>query len=61
MDAPETIYVDTTTVACDGSGGALGHPRVYLSLEGKGEVECPYCDRRYILRAAAGAAPAAAH
>lgn len=50
MDAPETVTVDTLTVACEGSGGALGHPRVYLSLEGQGEVECPYCDRRYVLR-----------
>lgn len=59
MDAPETITVDTLTVACEGSGGSLGHPRVYLSLEGKGEAECPYCDRRYVLRA--GAAAQAAH
>ncbi len=59
MDAPETITVDTLTVACEGSGGPLGHPRVYLSLEGKGEAECPYCDRRYVLRA--GAAAQAAH
>jgi uncharacterized Zn-finger protein len=59
MDAPETITVDTLTVACEGSGGSLGHPRVYLSLEGKGEAECPYCDRCYVLRA--GAAAQAAH
>lgn len=59
MDAPETVTVDTLTVACEGSGGPLGHPRVYLSLEGKGEAECPYCDRRYLLRA--GAAAQAAH
>jgi uncharacterized Zn-finger protein len=59
MDAPETVTVDTLTVACEGSGGPLGHPRVYLSLEGKGEAECPYCDRRYVLRT--GAAAQAAH
>ena len=57
MDAPETVYVDTPTVACEGNGGPLGHPRVYLTLEGNGEAECPYCDRRYVLRA--GAAQAA--
>ena len=56
MDAPETVTIDTPTVACEGSGGALGHPRVYLSLEGKGEVECPYCDRRYVLEQKTGAA-----
>ena len=61
MDTPETITVDTLTVACEGNGGALGHPRVYLSLEGKGVVECPYCDRRYVLQMAAGAAQSAGH
>lgn len=49
MDAPETIYVETTTVACDGGNGPLGHPRVYLTLA-NGEAECPYCDRRYVLK-----------
>jgi uncharacterized Zn-finger protein len=53
LTPPETIAVDVATVACDGPGGALGHPRVYLSLEGKGEVECPYCDRKYVLKAGA--------
>lgn len=60
-DAPETITVDTLTVACEGSGGPLGHPRVYLSLEGQGVVDCPYCDRRYVLRMMAGAAQSAEH
>jgi uncharacterized Zn-finger protein len=53
LPPPETIVVDELQVACDGPGGALGHPRVYLNLEGKGEVECPYCDRKYVLRAGA--------
>lgn len=45
----EKIIVEDTTVACDG-GGALGHPRVFLSLQSTGEVECPYCDRKFVLR-----------
>jgi uncharacterized Zn-finger protein len=57
LTPPETIFVDDVTVACDGPGGAGGHPRVYLSLEGKGEAECPYCDRLYVLKA--GGKPAA--
>lgn len=57
LTPPETIVVDELHVACDGPGGALGHPRVYLNLEGKGEAECPYCDRKYVLKA--GAKPAA--
>lgn len=51
--APETIEVDSEIVACDGGGGALGHPRVYLNMHGRGFIECGYCDRRYVLRAGA--------
>ena len=50
---PETIYIDTVQVACDGSGEvspALGHPRVFLRVDPDlGFVECGYCDRRFIL------------
>ncbi|MCA3246288.1 MAG: zinc-finger domain-containing protein [Azospirillum sp.] len=52
---PETIEVDDTTVACDGGGGALGHPRVYLTMRADGTVECPYCDRVYVLKGGPGA------
>ncbi|MEX6725533.1 zinc-finger domain-containing protein [Parapedomonas caeni] len=47
--APETLYVQTQQVACDGDGGALGHPRVFLKMDERGYVECGYCDRRYVL------------
>ena len=44
---PEIVYVAEKRVACDGSGGALGHPRVWYSLD-DGEAECGYCDRKFI-------------
>ena len=47
---PEIIYVDTLTVGCDGGGGALGHPLVYLTLGEEGQIECGYCDRMFKLR-----------
>jgi len=47
--------VEDTRVACDGGGGALGHPKVYLEMGDEGFVECPYCDRRYVLKPGAGA------
>ena len=48
IDAPETLVVPTWKVACDGGEGALGHPRVWLSIpEDTGFVECGYCDRRF--------------
>ncbi len=47
----EVIEVESMTVACDGGGGALGHPNVYLHLdEHDHDVVCPYCSRRYILK-----------
>jgi uncharacterized Zn-finger protein len=55
VEVPETIEVDNTRVACDGGGGALGHPRVYLEMGDEHYVECPYCDRRFVLREGASA------
>ena len=46
---PETIVVNHTRVACDGGGGALGHPKVYLEMGQENFVECGYCDRRFVL------------
>ena len=53
-DAPETEDVEKTRVACDGGEGALGHPRVWLNIGEAGFVECPYCDKRYVLKSGAG-------
>ena len=57
MDAPEITDTDSAEVNCD--GGALGHPRVYLRIGEAGWVECPYCDRRFVLSGAAE--PAESH
>jgi uncharacterized Zn-finger protein len=53
---PEIIEVETKNVGCDGGGGALGHPLVYLSLEQAGQIDCPYCGRRFVLKEGARAA-----
>ncbi len=37
----DTSKTNEQRVACDGDGGALGHPRVYLNLGKEGRVECP--------------------
>jgi uncharacterized Zn-finger protein len=57
----EVITVETDRVACDGGGGPLGHPKVYLNLGVEGHVECPYCSRLYKLSEAARAAGHGAH
>lgn len=44
---PDIVEVETMEVSCD--GGELGHPKVYLALQ-DGEAECPYCDRKFVLK-----------
>ena len=47
---PEIVPVSSHRIACDGGGGALGHPKVYLEMGERDSVECPYCDRRFVLK-----------
>ena len=52
---PSKIVVidnDTNEVKCDGGGGALGHPLVWYSFDGKDVVECLYCDRTFVKKRA---------
>ncbi|GIX16628.1 MAG: hypothetical protein KatS3mg119_0814 [Rhodothalassiaceae bacterium] len=49
-EPPEVIRVESRVVACDGGEGAVGHPRVFLNMGDEGRVECPYCDRLFILK-----------
>ncbi len=49
IEAPETVRVEAQRVSCDGDQGPLGHPRIYLNMGKDGKVECPYCDRLFIL------------
>ncbi|WP_419253090.1 zinc-finger domain-containing protein [Caulobacter sp. ErkDOM-YI] len=52
--APETVMVRSHRIACDGVGGALGHPRVWLEMGEAGFVDCSYCDRRFVATTAIG-------
>jgi len=47
---PEILYVATKRIACDGGGGALGHPRVFLEMGERDRAECGYCDRLFVYR-----------
>lgn len=51
--APEMITVpkDTDEVCCDGGNGALGHPAVYYTFDGKDTVSCGYCGRAFTKKA----------
>ncbi len=52
-DIDEVIHVNDRVVACDGGGGPLGHPRVFLRIVAA-DVVCPYCSRIYVLNEGAG-------
>jgi uncharacterized Zn-finger protein len=56
MTTPEIVVVNRTRVFCDGTGPALGHPRIYLEMGEQDFVECGYCDRRFVLSPEAKAA-----
>jgi len=34
-------------VSCDGGGGALGHPMIYLPFGNDASVECYYCGKKF--------------
>ncbi len=56
MEPVEIVEVEKAKVACDGGGGALGHPRVYLTIGEPGHIDCPYCGCRFRLKAGVDAA-----
>jgi uncharacterized Zn-finger protein len=47
---PEEIVATSKRVSCDGGGGALGHPRVWMEMGDEDFVDCGYCDRRFVYR-----------
>ncbi|WOI53242.1 zinc-finger domain-containing protein [Parvularcula sp. LCG005] len=48
QDAMEVLFTEQRRVACQGPGGALGHPRVFYTIGDKGYAECGYCDRVFV-------------
>lgn len=53
-DLEKPIMAASATIACDGGGGPLGHPRVFLTMDEGGRVVCPYCSRIFVLAEGAG-------
>ena len=43
------IASETRIVSCDGGGGALGHPKVFINLDKPGNHSCGYCGLRFYL------------
>ncbi|KAI7899532.1 zinc-finger domain-containing protein [Cokeromyces recurvatus] len=40
-------FVSKRIVHCDGGGGPVGHPRVYINLDKPGPHSCGYCGIRF--------------
>ncbi|HBQ22456.1 MAG TPA: zinc-finger domain-containing protein [Alphaproteobacteria bacterium] len=43
----EIVDVETSRVSCNGGGGALGHPKIYLEMGDEHQITCPYCGREF--------------
>ena len=52
--ATQTIFTNDSRVSCNGGGGPLGHPQVWLTLGGDRQVTCPYCSRHFAAAAPQG-------
>ncbi|MDH5410842.1 MAG: zinc-finger domain-containing protein [Alphaproteobacteria bacterium] len=50
MEPVEIVEVSKSKVVCEGEKGALGHPRVYLNMGDKREIDCPYCGKRFAMK-----------
>jgi uncharacterized Zn-finger protein len=44
----EIIETKNTVVKCNGGGGVLGHPIVFLNLDPQGMRMCPYCSKCFV-------------
>ena len=45
----ELQVVSSSNVVCDGDGGALGHPKIYLDMGREKKIVCPYCSKLFVL------------
>ena len=45
----DVVMVSSKRVSCNGGGGALGHPLVYMDMGDEDYVICKYCDKVFKL------------
>ena len=49
VQGPVPTVTRQSRVACNGGGGPLGHPQIWLNLGAGGSVTCPYCSRQFVM------------
>ena len=42
------LATNEVRVACNGGGGPLGHPQIWLNIGTDGKVVCPYCSLKFV-------------
>lgn len=47
-DSGAVITTTASRVSCNGGGGALGHPQIWLTLGEDDKVTCPYCSATFV-------------
>ena len=45
---PAIITTTASRVSCNGGGGALGHPQIWLNVGEDNKVTCPYCSAVFV-------------
>ncbi len=43
------IIATSSVVSCDGGGGEMGHPKVFLTFNHSHQLTCPYCSQVFRL------------
>ena len=43
-ESDNSVLSRSRHVSCDGGGGELGHPKVYLEIKEE-SITCPYCGK----------------
>ena len=52
LRAEEIVF--TSRVSCNGGGGALGHPKIFLEMGEAQTITCPYCGQKFRRQAEEG-------
>jgi uncharacterized Zn-finger protein len=49
METKDIVLTNQKKIACEGNGKEknLGHPRVFLNMGEKDQINCPYCGRHF--------------
>ena len=50
MKSIKIVEITSKKAACDGEIALSNHPLVYLNVGDKGEVTCPYCSTKFIVK-----------